>query len=343
VPADRHTAVSEAVAPPAAELSITEQARARQRRLFQVPESAALLLVLAGLVLFFSLKSEFFFNTDNFTNILTSIAVVGIVSVPLTMLLIAGQFDLSVGSGVAFVTVIFAYETVTQGHGTVRGVFVALLVGLVIGVINGSLVTIVGVNALITTLGTLAMIRGLAFVRSDGQSIGIEGFSGLALSRPLFNIPWSVWVFFGIVLLGIFTMRYTTFGRSLYAIGSNPVAARLAGVRVGRIIFFAFVLSGLCIAIAGLVLASETGQGSPINATGLELSAVTAVILGGASLAGGRGTITGTVLAIVVIGVINNGLVLMNVISFWQDVIRGALLIGAVAFDQLRLRLTKAG
>jgi ribose transport system permease protein len=127
----------------------------------------------------------------------------------------------------------------------------------------------------------------------------------------------------------------------LYAIGANPLAARLAGIRVGRTIFFTFILSGLAVGITGLIAASETGQGSGTAGQGLELSVVTAVILGGASLAGGRGAIFGSVLGVLIIGVIDNGLTLLNVQSFWQDVVRGTLLIAAVGFDVLRARLTK--
>ena len=126
----------------------------------------------------------------------------------------------------------------------------------------------------------------------------------------------------------------------MYAIGANPVAARLNGIRSGRVIFAGFVLSGLCVAIGGLILTSQLGAASPQAGMGLELSVVTAVILGGASLAGGRGTIAGTMLGLLIIGVLNNGLVLLNVSSFWQEVARGTLLILAVSFDQLRIRLT---
>jgi len=144
-----------------------------------------------------------------------------------------------------------------------------------------------------------------------------------------------------VVALSVFAMRFTTFGRSLYAIGANPVAARLAGIRVGRVILVAFVLSGLAIAVCGLIVASETGQASGNAALGLELSVVTAVILGGASLSGGRGTILGTILGVLILGVITNGLTLLSVSTFWQDITRGSLLVLAVAVDQVRLRLTK--
>jgi ribose transport system permease protein len=148
-----------------------------------------------------------------------------------------------------------------------------------------------------------------------------------------------VWVFLAVVVVAMFTMRATTYGRSLYAIGANPTAARLAGIRTRRVLFFGFVLSGLAVGLTGLLVASQTGQGSGSAATGLEFSAVTAVVLGGASLAGGRGSIIGTILGVLVIAVVNDGIVLLNIASFWQDVVRGALLIVAVAIDQLRLRL----
>jgi ribose transport system permease protein len=135
-------------------------------------------------------------------------------------------------------------------------------------------------------------------------------------------------------------MRYTVFGRSMYAIGANPVAARLAGIKTKRAVFTGFILSGLAVVLGGLILVSQLGAASPQAATGLELSVVTAVILGGASLAGGRGTILGTVLGVMILGVMNNGMTLMNIDSFWQQVAQGCLLLFAVGFDQLRLRLT---
>jgi ribose transport system permease protein len=305
------------------------------------PETGVLFIVLLALVVFFALKSPFFFQWDNFVNIVTAVAVVGVVACAATMLLIAGQFDLSVGSGVALVTVMFAYA-LDHGSSILVAVLIAVAVGLAIGLVNGFVVTVVGVNALITTLGTLAIARGLAQLRSDGQGIGFEGFQELSLSKPLLDLSWGVWIFLAVVAGAAIVMRSTIFGRTLYTIGANPVAARLAGLPVKRTIFIGFVVSGLAMALAGLILASQTGQGSGNAANGMELSAITAVILGGASLAGGRGTILGTLLGLLIIGVINNGLVLLDVQAFWQDVIRGALLILAVGFDQVRQRLAAA-
>lgn len=307
---------------------------------FRIPDTAALIVVFAGLFVFFAIKSPVFLNQDNLINVLIAVAEIGILACPATMLLVAGQFDLSVGSGIALTSTTFAW-LLTHGWGMTTSVAAALGIGLLGGALNGVLVTVVGINALITTLGTLSVYSGFAFLITSGLPISFNGFTTLALDRPLLNIPYSVYIFFGLVILSVFVMRMTVFGRSIYAIGANPMAARLAGIRVGRTLFIGFIASGLAVGISGLIAASQTGQGSGNLGTGYELSVITAVVLGGASLAGGRGTIFGSILGVLIIGVINNGLTLLNVQSFWQDVTRGTLLIVAVGFDQVRLRLTR--
>jgi ribose transport system permease protein len=318
----------------------TETARRRRigRLVGRMPESTALVIVLIALIVFFSLKSPYFLNRDNFINILIASTIVGTVSCTTTLLLIAGQFDLSVGGGTALVTAVFA-ESFVHNNPLIVSILLSLGVGLLIGVTNGFLITVVGVNALITTIGTMSITRAFAYIHTGGTEVSFTGFTTLGLSRPFLNIPWMVWFFVGTAVLTALTLRYTTFGRNLYAIGANRSAARLAGIRTGRVIFVAFVLSGLAVGVTGMLLASQTGLGSGNAATGLEFSAITAVILGGASLYGGRGTVLGTVLGVLIIGVVNDGIVLLNVDSFYQDVVRGALLIIAVAIDQLRLRL----
>jgi ribose transport system permease protein len=321
---------------------------APRRRALSVPEVGALLLFLGGELLFFGIKSPYFFERENWFNILTAIAIYGIIAAPATLLLVAGQFDLSVGSGVAFTAVMMAYIAGRQppsiGHSVLLGVVLALACGLGIGLVNGFFVTVVGVNALITTLGMLAVLRGLAQVLATGQTVLLDSFSGLGqgrIAKAPFDIPVSAIILVGVLALFWIVMRYTVYGRSMYAIGANPAAARLAGVRSRRLIFFGFLLSGLAAAVGGLILVSEVGA-APSGTLGLgyELQVVTAVILGGASLAGGRGTIAGTVLGLLIIGVLNNGLNLLSVDAFWQQVAQGALLIAAVSFDQVRIRLT---
>jgi ribose transport system permease protein len=320
--------------------SAADSLATRARRRVHVPESAALLVVFAALMVFFSIKSPVFFTQDNLINVLIAVATIGILACPGTMLLVAGQFDLSVGAGIALTSCTFAY-LITHGWATGLALVATIGLGLACGMLNGFLVTVVGINALITTLGTLSIFTGLAFLITNGVPIGFTGFGELALTRPILNVPWSVIIFFLFVAASVFVLRTTVFGRSLYAVGANRVAARLAGIRVGRTIFTTFVLSGFAIGISGLVAASQTGQGSGTAGSGYELTVVTAVVLGGASLAGGRGSIFGTVLGLLILGVIDNGLTLLNVESFWQQVIGGVLLITAVGFDAVRRRLTE--
>ena len=168
--------------------------------------------------------------------------------------------------------------------------------------------------------------------------MAVNNFSAIGTARPFLNIPMPVIILVVVVAIFWFVLRYTTFGRAMYAIGANPLAARLVGIRSKRLIFIGFVLSGLCVALGGLITSSQLGSASPNTALGMELSVVTAIVLGGTSLTGGRGTILGTVIGLMVIGVLNNGMVLMNIDPFYQDIARGCLLILAVAFDRLSSR-----
>jgi ribose transport system permease protein len=316
----------------------TPQGRKRQKPLLaRLPETAPLIVVLLALGAFFTLESPFFLEYDNFLNILTAASIAGIIAAPATLLLVGGQVDLSVGSGLTFCGIVVAHFAGDQG--LALAILLGVLAGLALGTVNGLLVTVVGVNPLITTLGTLAAFVGLARVIANGQTLPITDFSTLGTSRPLFDIPLPVLIFAAVMLAFWVLMKFTVFGRSMYAIGANPVAARLSGIRVKRFVFLAFFLSGLCVALAALINISQLGAASPTAGDGLELSVITAVVLGGASLAGGRGTIIGTILGLLVIATLNNGLVLLDVSSFWQDVARGTLLVLAVSFDQLRLRL----
>ena len=320
-------------------------------RLGKVQESLALILVLAALVIFFAVKAEFFFTYDNIVNILQTMAPIGIIAMPATLLLVAGQVDLSVGSGAGIVGMMAAISqtatdsTITTyglGLGVTAAIFIAIATMFVVGGVNSFFVTGLGLNSIITTLGTLAVWRGLTKVLGEGQTVRMNEFGALGSSRPVANIPLGVFIFAGVVLLFVVMLRYTTYGRALYAIGASPEAARLAGIRVRRYIFYGFILSGLMIGLAGLIRLSQVGSQSINTGLGWELQVLTAVILGGASLNGGSGTILGTVLALLVIGVLRNGLIQLNVQTFWIEVAQGALLLGAVTVDRIRVRLASA-
>ncbi|MEV4290829.1 ABC transporter permease [Nonomuraea bangladeshensis] len=308
-----------------------EAARPKTRR--RAPETLALLVFLVAEVIFFSVKSPYFLNWDNWGNILTAVSITGVLAMAGTLVMVGGQFDLSVGSGVAFVGIVLVQAAPVLGIWPALGL--AVLAGLGIGLLNGFLVTVVGVNALITTLGMLGIFRGLTLVIGKGQSIFIEGFDW-ATARPFLGIPMPAVVLVVVVAVFFVLMRFTVFGRKVYAIGANPVAARLVGIRVNRVLFAGFLLSGACMALAGLMVTSQLGSSSANTGVGLELAVVTAVILGGTSLSGGTGTIGGTVVGLLIVGVLSNGLTLLNVDSSWQQVATGVLLILAVAVDRLR-------
>lgn len=322
------------------EVSVVVAAPSKKTRR-QLPEALALIIVLGALIVLFTITSPVFFTTNNMLNMLTSIAVVGIMAVPGTILLVAGQVDLSVGSAAAMCGMVTAALAQSMDLGT--AVVIGLAVGLLVGVINGFFVTVVGVNSLIVTLGGLATFFGIGQLIGDGQTVLIRDFGYIGTARPFLNIPMPVIIFVAALIAGFIVLKYTVYGRQVYAIGANPVAARLVGIPSRRVIFIAFILSGLAAALAGLILVSQLGAASPNNARGYELLVVTAIVLGGASLSGGRGTIIGTFLGLMIIQVLSTGLTLLNVQSFWQSIATGILLIIAVSFDRLRERLSPTG
>lgn len=317
------------------------EAASRIRRgpsLARIPEAAALVVVLLALAGLFTIRSEYFLTAPNLVNIATNVAVLGIIAAPATMLLIAGQFDLSVGSAAVFVGMVMARAA--QETEIWWAVLLALAAGLLVGAVNAVGVVAFRVNAIITTLATLAAFRGAAKLISNGQTLILPGFGTLGTQR-IFSVPLPAYIFALVAVLYFAVLKYTVFGKHIYAMGGGPRAARLAGIPVKRYISIGFLLSALSTVIAGLIIVSQLGASSPIAAQGLELQVVTAVILGGASLSGGRGSILGTMVAVFIIGVLNNGLNLLSVSSFWREIILGALLLSAVAFDQMRIRLAK--
>ncbi len=305
-----------------------------------------------------------FFTWQNLMNSLAqAIVIVGLLAIGETVVIIAGALDISVGSIASVGSVVAA--SVLVGVGTVgaigllpvgsvwMAVLAGIIAGMLCGVINGFIVTVLRVNPIIATLGTLAAFAGFAFLLApEGKPIGVvtqSGFTWLAQGRFLSDSPipplggsnWTGIPVLTVILIvvAIFVhiiMRYTDFGRAIYAIGGNATAARLAGINLSRVRVLMYVLSGGIAGLAGVLLAARTTSGNPINGTGLELQAITAVFLGGAATAGGKGTIVGTFLAVILVGVLNNGMNLLGFNTFVQRVALGLLLIAAVAISQWR-------
>jgi ribose transport system permease protein len=300
--------------------------------------TVARLVALIGLVVLFSIVSPFFLTTGNLVNVMQNAVVVGMVAAPLTLLLVARQVDLSVGSAVAFAATCFTL--LARDVGLAVAIPAAFGAALLVAVINSFAITTLRVNSIITTLGTLLAFRGLTKILGAGSNIPVSGFELIGRERIAIagiEVPISVFILAAILVAFWAVMSWTRYGRHMTAMGANPTAARLAGIRLERNVIKGFLVTGLVVGLASLIVVSSLGATSPTTAQGLEFLALTAVILGGASLSGGRGTILGTTIAVLILAVIDNGLTLARVSSFWQEVVRGGLLVAAVALDQLRI------
>jgi ribose transport system permease protein len=293
----------------------------------------AILIVLAGIL---SLVSPYFLTQNNLLNIGKSIAMIGIVAVGETIVIISGGFDLSVGSTMAASGMAAGY-LVTQGFPLPLAFLAAILIGLTVGLANGVIVSYGRINPLIATLATLAIVRGLSYVISGGREIVISdpAFQELGVGT-LFGIPYIVILLVATFAVFAWLMPRTLYGRYAYAIGSSARAAQRAGVPVRRWRIAYYVTSGGLASLAGLVFVARTGNAQPSAALGIELDVITAVILGGTSLSGGRGRVWGTFIGLLLLGVVNNGLILAGVPAFWQQVVKGAILLLAVLYDELR-------
>lgn len=314
------------------------------------------LLILFG---FFAIYSDSFMQTNNLIILTKQVAINAILGIGMTYVILTGGIDLSVGSIVGLCGIV-AGGLINEG--LVLSVFdvviyfniwivmgLTIICGMLIGMFNGVLVTRFSVAPFIATLGTLYIARGLALLRNSGATfpnlvgdpeLGNTGFPKLG-SGELLGLPYSIWIMAALAIIGTFIAMKTPFGRQIYAIGGNQRAARLSGVRVKQVTLMAYVISGFCAAIVGLIITSQLVSAHPATGESFELNAIAAVVLGGTSLSGGRGTIGGTIIGAFVIGVLSNGMIIEGVSSFWQTVIKGVVIILAVMIDQFQQRLQK--
>ncbi len=305
----------------------------------QVPLAAALLIICVYLTI---ATNGLFFTPDNVSNVLRASSIELIAALGMTVALVAGQVDLSIGSllAVVGVTSVMAYNAT----GSVAvAVLVGLAVGFAVGLANGLLVTRLGINAIITTLGMMAVLRGIGYLSTNARAVQTEGDTLKTLGVGYIGgVPIPVVIAAVFVLLAYLLLNRTVFGRYLYAAGGNPEAARSAGLPVNKIYIGAFIIVAMCAAVSGLITAGRLNSFQPTIGLGFELNVIAAVILGGTRLSGGEGSVSGTVLGVLILGVLSNGLVLLNVNSFWQEVVRGTVIILAVALDEYRKRRRNA-
>ena len=299
-------------------------------------EQAGLLLALLVLCLVISLLSPVFFTAINIKNVLRDASLIAIAGIGMVMIILLGEIDLSVGSTQAVAGVI-AVAVLNQMDSVWWALLAALLAGALVGLCNGLLVTKAGINSLIATLGTMAILRGGAMVSTQAVSIQgkVEGFVEVGTGY-LGPVPIPVLLAFLLFGLFYYVLHHTILGRYIYAIGGNIQAARLSGLAVDRTRVLVYVIGGVLAALSAFILASRLNSGQPNAGLGFELQVIAAVILGGISLTGGIGTLGGAFIGILILTVLSNGLVLLNVSSFYHDIARGAVIILAVYLDTRR-------
>ncbi|EOU1840003.1 ribose ABC transporter permease [Clostridium perfringens] len=292
---------------------------------------------LIGLVLLcivITIVTPNFLSVSNITNIFTQVSVNAIIAIGMTFVILTGGIDLSVGSTLAISGAVGASIVKSTGN-VFLAIIVAAVIGIAVGLINGLLVSKGKLQAFIVTLATMTIFRGATLVFTDGTPISKlpEAFVKIGNGKLGF-MPIPVIITIIIAIIAVYALSQTRFGRYLYALGGNEDASRLSVINTDKIKTLVYVVSGFASAIAGVIITSRIGSASPNAGTGFELDAIAAVVIGGTSLAGGEGTITGTLIGALIIGVLNNGLNLMNVSPFYQSIVKGLVILIAVLLDK---------
>lgn len=304
------------------------------------PLVALLLMIIAMMFL-----SDHFATSDNLFNVLRQVSVNVCISVGMTMVILTGGIDLSVGSILALAGAVAAGLTrdglafpsmdLFVGITFWGGILAALLIGAILGMINGVMITTFKIPPFIATLGMLTIARGLTMLYTGGFPItGLgKGFEYVGTGWFL-GIPMPVWIALIVVVVFAFVMRHTIFGRHIYAIGGNERASEISGIKVNKVKLLVYTLAGTLAGLAGLLVTARLDSAQPNAGASYELDSIAAVVIGGTSLSGGKGSIVGTIIGALIIGVLNNGLVLLGVSPFWQQVIKGIVILAAVILDK---------
>lgn len=316
---------------------IVEKTSYKQKLLYYFGKSSSIFSLLI-LIIFMAIMVPEFFSVNNFMNIARQSAVIGILAVGQSLVIIARGIDLSVGSLMAFAGCLIAVAVTHWEIPVYLGLLLGVLGGTGLGLIQGLIITKTKIQDFIATLGGLTAIAGLALLISDGLPIsGIpDEILNLASGRLFGVIPMELVLFIIVVFIGWLILTHTTLGRNTIAIGGNTEAAKVSGINIDRSKIIIYGFSGFCCAIGSIVMIGRLSSANALMGSGMELMAIAAVVLGGTSLIGGSGSVLGTFIGVFTIGVLNNGLDLLNVSAFWQQVILGVVIIGVVALDTLR-------
>jgi len=301
--------------------------------------------ILAGLLILcciLAFKSPFFLTMDNVLNVFRQVSTNANLALGMTMAIIIGGIDLSVGAIVALSGTLAAGLISNQGVGVPAAIMIALGVGTLIGLANGLIIAYGNIPAFITTLATMNIARGCAFVYSGGMPIRtfVDAFNCIGVGF-FWGIPRPVIYSLVFLVIGFIVLNKTKVGPHIYAVGGNKEAARFSGVKITRINIFVYTVSGFLAAFSGVILASRMYSGQPSVGSGLEMDAIAAAVLGGTSMSGGIGKLSGTIIGVLIIGVLNNGLNILNINSFWQLIVKGIVILIAVFIDITKKRNAK--
>ena len=306
----------------------------------KITTNTSLFLFLGFLIILFSFTSEHFLSSYNITSLLTNISYSGIAAIVLTLVMISRGLDISIGGVIGLTTVVVS---ALYSQSDPLPIWLILTIGLgtgaVVGLINGWCITALDMDPIITTLGAMAITRGLAYVISDSQSILMfEETTDFISNVVFFNIPIPIILFMLTALICGVVLHKSKFGRSIYAIGANEVSASLSGISVNKTKMILYVFTGMAASISGIILLGQTSVGMPQHGIGAELEVITAVLLGGTALSGGKGTIYGTIAGVLILGVLFNGLTISGVRYVHLQIFQGLLLLVAVATYEIKTR-----
>lgn len=294
-----------------------------------------LLVVFLAVLVYFSIAAPSFLTVDNLTNVVRQSSIVGFVALGMTFVMITAGIDLSVGSVVGVSAVMSAVAASSAGVPAIVAVVLGLVVGAVVGFVNAAMVTWGAIMPFLATLATLAVVRSASLISTNGQPVSGLGaefeWIGSGMIGPL---PVPVLIFALVALVADFALSRTRFGRHVYAVGGSIESAKKVGIPVRRVLISVYVISGVLAGLAGVVLAARVDGADPLAGTGYELQAIAAVVIGGTSLFGGVGSIRGTVLGVLLIGVVSNGMNLLNVSSYYQQGVQGVILVLAVLLNR---------
>lgn len=303
-------------------------------KLSDVYKKFGIFLILLFLIIAFSLLTPQFLNVTNLINVLKQVSVLGIVCMGTMIVMCAGGMDISVGGTVALTGVLTAYLMVNMNFSPVLASLIGIVLGGLLGAMNGVIGVKLNVHPLIITLASMQIFRGAAYIICGGWPINGLPDSFVTLGQGYVGIiPIPVIIFFAVTIVVAFVLNKTVFGRYVYAIGGNEKATRLAGVNIKKMKVIFYMLSGLAAGVAGVIMCARLNSGLPDSGTGYEFDVMTAAILGGVSIQGGEGKVFSVFAGIFVMGILNNGMVLLNMSDYYQNIIKGLILLLAVAID----------